>query len=102
MKIVKDRIILEQIALEECGPGDKIEFFWNPIIRIWGKAELLKIKKIPKNKTQIKYRPLSTWHGRINPVKKVDLPAGTIVLRARMADARDCTVVKECNVEILA
>jgi hypothetical protein len=101
MKIVSDRMIIEQITLDECEPGDKIEFHWTTTIHIHDRVELLKIKPISKNKVQIKYRSLTTWRGRVNTVKKVDLIGGAMVERTREADARDRVDSKECEIEIL-
>lgn len=103
MKIVRDSpLIHENVLLEQCSVGDIFRFI-HPGKSVYGFLVLVKLKKIPGNKIQIKYK--TDWKyldKRTNIIKKMDLPLNMVVERKRKLDERDLGPAKECVAEIIA
>lgn len=104
MRVIKDRIITETVCLLDCEPGDIISFqsrFCTKANSVSGDIVIVKIKKIPKNKIQLKYKSSWVWRNRENTVQKIDVSDKVYVRRRRKADHRDETPTKECVGEVV-
>ena len=102
MKVVKDRLITEDIPISKCEPGDYISIRSKSGYprRSALNIVIIKIKPIHKSLVQIKYRSQYSFSSS-NVVQKMDLPSHIFVERTRKANPSDGTVVKKVAQEIL-
>jgi hypothetical protein len=86
MKTIRDKMIKEQIRLDQCQKGDHIQ---GSISSLYGQSSVVieKIKPIGKGKVQIKFK--SQWCYATATIQKVDVSGALMVERTRKATKAD-------------